>query len=133
MAFILVVSRHGRKFSHAQLELFAKVHGKKSVVTFEPKRFSSKEELLEFHEERVKNYDFIYYTLPKALKDFLKRFGKDFGVVLAPRKNRRAIEISIVHHIAFEEDEVVKVERKIPRKRGAKAYRNKPIYIRKTA
>lgn len=133
MSYVLVVSRHGKKFSRGQIDLLEKVHGKRSIITFEPRRFSSKEELLDFHKETIKNYDFIYYTLPVAMKSFLKKEGYNFSVILAPRKNRRAIELAIVHHVAEQEDEVVKVEKRIPRKRGAKSYRNTPrIPLRKT-
>lgn len=131
MAFILVISAHGKSFSQGQIDLLAKVHGKKSSITFESKRFETEQTLLEFHKENKKNYDFIYYTLPVKMKRFLKTKGQDFGVVLAPRKNRRAIELAVVHHIAELEEEVAKAERRIPRKRGSKSYHNVPAVVRK--
>lgn len=130
---ILIVSRHENKFSRAQRALVGKIHGSRAIITFNPKRFTSCDELLEFHREMIKNYDFIYYTLPVKLKLFLKCSGYDFGVILAPKKTHKHIEVTIVHHIPKEEEEIVKVTKSIPRSRGAKSYRNIPVSVRKSA
>lgn len=127
---VLIVSRHQAGFSCTERSLFEKVYGK-CILTFIPKRFTSVEELFIFHDEQLKNYDFIYYTLPKRYKAALKSSGRSFGVVLHPTKRRRTIEFTIEHHIPIYAQEIIVAQKKIARKCGQKGYKNIPGNIRK--
>jgi hypothetical protein len=132
MEFILIVSRHQGNFSKAQLNLVGKPHGRGSIITFDNKRFESIGELLDYHDEMRKNYDFIYYTLPWQMKLKLKEHGKVFGVILAPKKTSNHVTLEIVHHLPNMEGEVLVARKKLPR-RGCKSYKNTPSCVRKTA
>lgn len=128
---VLIISRHQTSFTLAERNLFEKIYGK-CLLTFIPIRFSSTEELFIFHDEYLKNYDFIYYTLPKRYKESLKSSGRTFGVVLHPTKRRRTIEFTIVHHVPNQEHEIVVAQKQIKRNCGQKGYKNIPPNVRKS-
>ncbi len=132
---ILILTRHGKSFSHVQKALLRKIHGQKTIIIFDSSRFSSMEELLNFHDEKSEIHNFIYYVLPMEMKIQLKQASKNFGVVFAPKKKKNSWEFIIVHHIFNVDQEIIKVNKKIPRKRcGSKSYYNVPHVVRqKTA
>lgn len=130
---ILIVSHHEKDFFAAQRKFVGRSHGKRFSIDFDSRIFTSNEELGEYHDEMKEKYHFIYYTLSVKMKSYLKRSGRIFGVILAPRKNRKSIEFKIVHHVPGQEKEVVVANKNIPRSRGAKSYRNIPVSVRKSA
>lgn len=129
---ILIVSHHEEDFFAAQRKFVGRCHGKRFSIDFDSQVFTSNEELGEYHDEIKEKYHFIYYTLPMKMKSYLKRSGRSFGVILAPRKNRKSIEFKIVHYVPDQEKEVVVATKNIPRSRGAKSYHNVPVSVRKT-
>lgn len=93
---ILWVSRH--KLLPEQKAVFQKKYGKKVVIETRDIRFQDEEELREFHEAMENLYDFIYYVLPKKLKQFLISLGKIFGIIERPEMNPTRITVEILHY-----------------------------------
>lgn len=123
---ILILTRHKKNFFGAQKSVIMEYHGQKTKIDFDSTRFSSNEELDEFHDEKSKKYGRIYYTLTVRQKLHLKDSGRSFGVILKPIKTRKSIQFKIVHHVPDQEKEIVVIDKTIPRNRGAKGYRNTP-------
>jgi uncharacterized protein YabN with tetrapyrrole methylase and pyrophosphatase domain len=124
---ILWVTRH--KLLAEQKAVFQKKYGKKVVIETKDIRFQNEDELLEFHETMENLYDFIYYVLPKKLKNFLTSIGKVFGIIERPEMNPVRLTVEILHYSLGSESPVSVAKKTFSKQNHSKNYFNRKFFI----
>jgi hypothetical protein len=124
---ILWVTRH--KLLPEQKAVFQKKYGKKVIIETKDIRFQNESELLEFHELMEELYDFIYYVLPKKLKQFLLSVGKVFGVIERPEMNPVRMTVEVFHYQTTDEIPVSVAKKNFSKQNHSKNYFNRKFWV----